>query len=510
MKILIIILLIFTSFIPFQTIYGQEISNYENLSNTESAEITIRDQSIYVEEFVSGLDWPVMIAFSGNDILVLEKNSGNIRLIKNGELQNEPILKVDVSVSLEEGLLGILMKNSTVYLHFTTRNAEDYTISNLFYKYTWDGKKLTDPKLVKEIHGGGVEHNSGLMISHPNGNVYAIMGDLGNRKGILQNYNQGEPDDTSVIFSLETEEPYFAIGIRNSFGFTVDPVTSFVWDTENGPEVFDEINLVAPKFNSGWASIQGPATQTQIENLPSFNDYTYSDPEFSWENPIGVTSILFVQSNLFQEYHDSVLVGDFHNGILYEFKLNQNRTGFDFDDQSLQDLVLNKNDLTGELILGTGFAGITDIKEGPDGLIYIVSIGDGKIYRLIPSEKISSAYIKNCALELKPRVNLSECDLSDSDLQNADLSFSNLSFSNLENANLSNANLHGATLSSANLVNTYLNGADMSNAEMGSVILKGVNLENINLKNANLKSANLENAMLDNADLSNTNLENRN
>ena len=120
MKILIIILLIFTSFIPFQTIYGQEISNYENLSNTESAEITIRDQSIYVEEFVSGLDWPVMIAFSGNDILVLEKNSGNIRLIKNGELQNEPILKVDVSVSLEEGLLGILMKNSTVYLHFTT------------------------------------------------------------------------------------------------------------------------------------------------------------------------------------------------------------------------------------------------------------------------------------------------------------------------------------------------------------------------------------------------------
>ena len=510
MKILIIILLIFTSFIPFQTIYGEEISNYENLSNTESTEITIRDQSIYVEEFVSGLDWPVMIAFSGNDILVLEKNSGNIRLIKNGELQNEPILKVDVSVSLEEGLLGILMKNSTVYLHFTTRNAEDYTISNLFYKYTWDGKKLADPKLVKEIHGGGVEHNSGLMISHPDGNVYAIMGDLGNRKGILQNYNQGEPDDTSVIFSLETEEPYFAIGIRNSFGLTVDPVTSFVWDTENGPEVFDEINLVAPKFNSGWASIQGPATQTQIENLPSFNDYTYSDPEFSWENPIGVTSILFVQSNLFQEYHDSVLVGDFNNGILYEFKLNQNRTGFDFDDQSLQDLVLNKNDLTNELILGTGFAGITDIKEGPDGLIYIVSIGDGKIYRLIPSEKISSAYVKNCALELEPPENLSECDLSDSDLQNADLSFSNLSFSNLENANLSNANLHSSILSSANLVNTYLNGTNMSNAEMGSVILKGVNLENINLKNANLKSANLENAILTNADLSNTNLENAN
>ena len=510
MKIQILILLIFTSFIPFQTIYGQEISNYDSLSGDESLEIIIRDQSFSVEEFVSGLDWPTTMAFSGNDILVLEKNTGNIRLIKNGQLQEQSLLKLDVSVSLEEGLLGILIKNSTVYLHSTNRNTEDNTVSNLFYRYNWDGKELTEPKLLKEIHNGGGIHNSGVMVSHPNGNVYGILGDVENRKGILQNYEQGEPDHTSSIFSLETEEPYFAIGIRNSFGLAVDPITGFLWDTENGPDVFDEINLVPFKFNSGWASIQGPATQIEIANLPSFNDYTYSDPEFSWEDPIGISSILFVQSDLFKEYHDSVLVGDFHNGILYELKLNKNRTDFVFDDPSLQDLVLNRNDLTNELIFATGFAGITDLKEGPDGLIYIVSIGDGKIYRIIPSEKTSSTDVINCVQEIKPHVNLSKCDLSGLDLQNTDLSFSNLSFSNLENANLSNANLHGATLSSANLVNTYLNGTDMSNAEMGSVILKGVNLENINLKNANLKSANLENAMLANADLSNTNLENAN
>ncbi|KFM20905.1 Secreted effector protein pipB2 [Marine Group I thaumarchaeote SCGC AAA799-D07] len=513
MKIQILILLILTSFIPFQTIYGQEISNYDSLSDDESLEITIRDQSFYVEEFVSGLEWPTMMAFSGNDILVLEKNSGNIRLIKNGQLQEEPLLKLDVSVSLEEGLLGILIKNSTVYLHSTNRNAEDNTVSNLFYKYNWDGKELTEPKLLKEIHGGGGIHNGGVMVSHPNDNVYGILGDIENRKGILQNYEEGEPDDTSSIFSLETEEPYFAIGIRNSFGLAIDPITGFLWDTENGPDVFDEINLVPFKFNSGWASIQGPATQTEIANLPSFGDYTYSDPEFSWEDPIGITSILFIQSDLFKEYHDSVLVGDFNNGALHELKLNKNRTGFVFDDPSLRDLVLNRNDLTNELIFATGFAGITDIKEGPDGFIYIVSIGDGKIYRIIPSEKTSSTDVINClqALqEIKPRVNLSKCDLSGLDLQNADLSFSNLSFSNLENANLSNTNLHGATLSSANLVNINLNGADMSDTEMISVILKGVNLENLNLKNANLKSANLENAILTSTDLSNAILENAN
>mgnify|MGYP001332893369 CR=1 FL=1 len=195
MKIQILILLIFTSFIPFQTIYGQEISNYDSLSDDESLEITIRDQSFYVEEFVSGLEWPIMMAFSDNDILVLEKNTGNIRLIKNGQLQEEPLLKLDVSVSLEEGLLGILIKNSTVYLHSTNRNTEDNTVSNLFYRYNWDGKELTEPKLLKEIHGGGGIHNSGVMVSHPNGNVYGILGDIENRKGMLQNYEQGEHGD---------------------------------------------------------------------------------------------------------------------------------------------------------------------------------------------------------------------------------------------------------------------------------------------------------------------------
>ena len=154
----------------------------------------------------------------------------------------EPILKIDVSRTIEGGLLGVLVDDTTVYLHFTNEDTENKTTSNWYYKYEWKNKQLVEPELIKVIHDGSGRHNSGPMILHPDGTIYAIIGDLLNREGKLQNFSEGEPDDTSVIFSLNKQEPYYAIGIRNSFGLTYDPMTNNLWDTENGPEYFDEIN----------------------------------------------------------------------------------------------------------------------------------------------------------------------------------------------------------------------------------------------------------------------------
>ena len=93
------------------------------------------------------------------------------------------------------------------------------------------------------------------------------MGDAGHF-GNLQNHPVGNADDTSVIFRIAPPGPYYAIGIRNSFGLAVDPVTGKLWDTENGPDFGDEINIVPPNFNSGWEPIMGPANKTQLQNLP--------------------------------------------------------------------------------------------------------------------------------------------------------------------------------------------------------------------------------------------------
>ena len=72
------------------------------------------------------------------------------------------------------------------------------------------------------------------------------------------------------------------MGIRNSFGLAVDPVTGYLWDTENGPDKFDEINLVKPRFNSGSSIVMGPADRVDFDlstlNPKPFENFVYSDP----------------------------------------------------------------------------------------------------------------------------------------------------------------------------------------------------------------------------------------
>jgi glucose/arabinose dehydrogenase len=176
------------------------------------------------------------------------------------------------------------------------------------------------------------------------------------------------------------------MGIRNSFGLSFDPITENMWDTENGPQTFDEINLISPKFNSGWETIMGPATQEEIDSLPGFEDFVYSDPEFSWEDTIAPTALLFTDSSSFTDYSDSLFVGACNNGRIYKFDLNQNRDGFVFSNPELSDLVLDIGDDPSEIQWGSGFGCITDMEIGPDESLYIVSVSSGKIYRLFPSD----------------------------------------------------------------------------------------------------------------------------
>ena len=185
---------------------------------------------------------------------------------------------------------------------------------------------------------------------------------------------------------------YFAYGIRNSFGITFDPITGYLWDTENGEANYDEINLVKPGFNSGWYQVMGPISRSNItqRDLVNFKGSHYSDPVFSWYNAIGVTDIEFLKSSkLGEKYAYNIFVGDINNGNLYYFELNKTRTGLRFDNPNTQhgltDLVADNKDEVSEITFGTGFGGITDIKTGPDGFLYILSYGNGSLYRIVPA-----------------------------------------------------------------------------------------------------------------------------
>ena len=166
------------------------------------------------------------------------------------------------------------------------------------------------------------------------------------RSGILRITQDGQPVGPGILGDSIPLSLYYAYGIRNSFGLAVDPVTSKLWDTENGPGNSDEINLVEPGFNSGWRQLMGPLSENKvrINDLVMFPGSHYSDPVFSFAPSLGVTDIQFFNSTkLGDRYANNIFVGDINHGNLYFFTLNAARTGFIFDknEQNLLDRVAN-------------------------------------------------------------------------------------------------------------------------------------------------------------------------
>ena len=379
------------------------------------AEPIIYDDDYIVEKFATGLHYPTTMHFVGDDILILEKNTGKvIRISDNGVMYNEPVLDVPVSQVNEAGLLGIISISNHVYLSFTESlsgfDKHDHkNVRNAVYQYDWNGEKLTNPILIKELPGHLSRiHHGGIITTGLNNEIYLVIGDQ-EQRATFQNISVDTIYETSSIFKIDTGDKnnieLFAMGIRNSFGLDVDPVTGYLWDTENGQDHFDEINLVKPRFNSGWNSVMGPVDRdnpdcvidpyTRLAMCPPvsqtiplpFENFVYSDPEFSWYEPVGPTAIAFPDRNSFERYSDWLFVGDYNNGRIYNFQLNSDRTGFIFANPALSDLVLDDNDNIDEILFAKGFQTVSDI-EFHDGAMYVVSISDGSIYKIYePTEE---------------------------------------------------------------------------------------------------------------------------
>ena len=409
--------------------------NNENITSHEAElnpEPQIKDKNIKAELVFEGMMNPTSMAFlADNDILFLELFNGTVFRLIDGVLQPEPILDVNVSrVVGERGMLGIAvtkeLDRTYVFLYYTEANVDNgLPIGNRLYRYEFTENKLVNPKLILDLPVyPGPFHNGGAITIGPDGNVYIPIGNLEDVDAEVetfsstktQNIEDGEkPDGSGGILRvtpdgkvvgdgiLSNEYPlnlYYAYGIRNSFGIDFDPVTGNLWDTENGPNYGDEINLVEPGFNSGWRRVQGIWYDNHHEigntvkgipqGLVDFNGKgKYSDPEFTWKSKgPGLTALKFLDSDkLGKQYENDIFVGDVHNGNLYYFKIDENRKELMLD-PPLDDKVVEDEEELEDIIFGQGFTGgITDIELGEDGYLYIVSgiwSDEGKIYRLIP------------------------------------------------------------------------------------------------------------------------------
>jgi len=392
------------------------------------------DNDLRIELFTDGLAKPTSMTFVDNDtIMVLEKDTGTVRVVNNGTLEKDPVLSVRVDAKAERGLLGIdILKRNIgqtriddyVFIYFTedtNKNTGEESVRNRIYRYNWNGTNLFNPVLLLDLPGEpGPYHNGGKIKIGPDQQLYVVIGDLTSPSTILQNHvidRDATPNNTSVILRINpvdgrpsSSNPfqnqaqnvlvrlpnldyYYAYGIRNSFGISFDPITGNLWDTENGEGKFDEINLVKPGFNSGWYKIMGPVSRNKnfSENdLVMLNNSYYSDPKFSWFKPIGVTDLEFYNSTtLGAKFSNNIFIGDINAGDLYFFKMDDNRSGVRIDPLTLghtdlSDSVADLQDDLSPVLFARGFSGrITDVETGPDGYLYILTYSDGRIYRIV-------------------------------------------------------------------------------------------------------------------------------
>lgn len=393
---------------------------------------TVNDPKLKVEMVVEGLNFPSSMAFLGqDDILVTEKNNGTVQRVISGTIQHEPLIDLAVATRAERGMLGIAIsdinngfdnskKSADVYLYYTKSVIDgdsngtargEKTRGNYLFKYDLIDSKLTNAvQLLNLSNHKGFAHNGGAIIFGPDKNLYIPIGDANgysNSTNFPEHNTEaqnviggGSPDGTGGILTIDANGmpyanilgnsevlmKYYAYGIRNSFGLDFDPVTGNLWDTENGLDYGDEINIVKPGFNSGWKKIQGMApdvfNHSQLVNFDGKGKY--SDPEFTWMYTVGPTKIKFLDSDkLGDKYKNDILVSDIKYGRIYHFELNDKRDDLILSGK-LADKVADSDEEDKELIFGLGFGGITDMDVGPDGFLYVLSFGNGAIYKVSP------------------------------------------------------------------------------------------------------------------------------
>lgn len=220
----------------------------------------------------------------------------------------------------------------------------------------------------------------------------------------------------------------FSYGHRNGFGMAFDPASGALWETENADDANSELNRVVPGMNGGWIQIAGKLSRIadfksietlqfgsamqQVRYPPTRIAYsaslaasrmfmlpgaTYVDPDLSWKYEIGPAGMAFVSGNaLGPDYAGTMWIGSARSfqqvggtgGSIYRLKFTADRQHVDVSaDPRLADRVADNtakfNGTESEtLLIGQGFGTTTDIEQGPDGNLYVVSITDNAIYRI--------------------------------------------------------------------------------------------------------------------------------
>jgi len=357
---------------------------------------------IRVSVVTKGLSHPWSVAFlpgspstqlGAGDMLITER-VGRLRLVRNGVLQPEPVKGTPkvVSISTMAGLMDIALhprfaENKWIYISYhkpvgmgKSVDGKDFPLaSNSILRGTWDGNQLTD---VRDIFvADDVDMEMSRIAFGQDGMLYMTIGGPGtgppeslNRPQHGNDYagkilrmtdEGGVPKDNPFVGRAGFKPLIYTMGHRTQLGLAVNPFNGEVWAGEQGPNGGDEVNVLKPGKNYGWPLVSYGSDYRG----PRFAAFTagkdFEEPRLFWTPAIALSGMMFYTGDRFPNWKRNLFVGGMREGEIA-------RTG------QLVRIVFNEQwqELRRESLLRDLHQRIRDVRQGPDGLIYVLTEED--------------------------------------------------------------------------------------------------------------------------------------
>jgi glucose/arabinose dehydrogenase len=351
---------------------------------------------------IKGLTHPWGMAFLPDGNILITERPGCLRIVRNGVLDPKVIAGLPpISPQGLSGLMDIALhprfaENKFVYLTYHKPNpaaagapagpgGPPARLAALA-RGTWDGNALTN---VKELFASDVTTEASRIVFGRDGMIYMSLGrsteganapsqDPGNYGGkLLRLRDDGTvPPDNPFVGKAGYKPEIYTLGHRNQLGLAVNPETGQIWASENGPNGGDEVNIIQAGKNYGWPVI----SQGRSYAGPRVSDQPVHEgmeqPHIVWIPAIATSGMTFYTGDKFPGWKGNLFVGGMRQGEVP-------RTG------QLQRVEFNKNweEVRREPMLRELGQRIRDVRQGPDGYLYVLTEeNDAALIRIEPAD----------------------------------------------------------------------------------------------------------------------------
>ncbi len=355
--------------------------------SVSAAEVVVSEQARFrVETVAEGLEHPWSVAFlPGGGYLVTER-PGRLRMIDaNGELLARPVGGLPaIRAHGQGGLLDVVLhpgfvENRWVYISYA--EAGDDGFGTAVARGRLRDGRLHDTQVVfrmtpKSTRG---HHFGSRLVFDREGYLYITLGDRGDRPraqdlndhagSVIRLHDDGRiPADNPFVDRSDVKPEIFSYGHRNIQGATLHPRSGRLWTHEHGPQGGDEINLPRAGINHGWPVITygvnyGSGTPIgEGTHKPGM-----AQPLYYWVPSIAPSGMAFYDGAAFPGWQGDLFVGSLKFRLLVRLELDD------------EDVVHEERMLQGDV------GRIRDVRQGPDGLLYLLTDADnGALLRLVP------------------------------------------------------------------------------------------------------------------------------